>query len=438
MDEKTLRFRVGVVVLVAAIILGILVMRNGDIQFPGTSKYTIFIDFRRAPGVQVGTPVRKDGISIGRVTSVELLDEGGVEVTADIEARRKIRASEVCRIASASVLGDPVLEFFAADKPDKTAPLLENGSQIQGELSGNPLEILDNLQGQMKEALVSIRNAGADVSQVSRNLNTALANNDDQIPRLFQKAERSLDQLHKTLSTVDELFGDVELRDNLKKSIAGLPKVVELFDKAGTTLSKANDSFDSLREMTGRADKNLANLEKFTEPLAARGPGLVEDIDGILSNVNSLTETLDNLVRGFDAKKGVLGRVLNDEELADKITSTVNNINDISVMVKPILADARVFSDKIARDPGIIGVRGALDRRAMGTGNKQPTIMAEPASYQPVRSFFHRQSAKMRGQAFAQDAIEVESPVISEGPVFSEGAVISEPPVFPSGQFVDE
>ena len=90
MDERILKLRVGIVVLAAAIICGILIWRFGDIQLPGTSKYTIFINFTRAPGVTVGTPVRKSGISIGRVTNVELLEDGGVQVTADIEARRKI------------------------------------------------------------------------------------------------------------------------------------------------------------------------------------------------------------------------------------------------------------------------------------------------------------------------------------------------------------
>ena len=57
MDERILKLRVGIVVLAAAIICGILIWRFGDIQLPGTSKYTIFINFTRAPGVTVGTPV---------------------------------------------------------------------------------------------------------------------------------------------------------------------------------------------------------------------------------------------------------------------------------------------------------------------------------------------------------------------------------------------
>ena len=74
MDERIIKLRVGIVVLAAAIICGILVSLFGDIQLPGMSKYTIFINFPKAPGVTVGTPVRKSGISIGRVSSIELRD----------------------------------------------------------------------------------------------------------------------------------------------------------------------------------------------------------------------------------------------------------------------------------------------------------------------------------------------------------------------------
>ena len=87
MDERVLKLRVGVVVLAAAIITGILVMRFGDMPLPGTRKYTLYILFPQAPGVEVGTPVRKDGVTIGRVTARQLLPDGGVRVTTAIDVR---------------------------------------------------------------------------------------------------------------------------------------------------------------------------------------------------------------------------------------------------------------------------------------------------------------------------------------------------------------
>jgi phospholipid/cholesterol/gamma-HCH transport system substrate-binding protein len=372
MDERILKLRVGIVVLAAAILTGILIYMFGDVQLPGTQKYTIFINFTRAPGVTVGTPVRKSGISIGRVTNVDLLEDGGVQVTADIDARRKILDAEVCRIGSASVLGDPVLEFFLGEKPvakDKRV-LLENGSEIDGEVTGNPLEVIQNLQGDLGEAARSLRDAGNEMKLAARNVNAAIAGTEGDFPRLVQKTERMLDQSYKTLATIDSVFGDAELKDGLKKSLKDLP---EMFDKTKTVLDKASTTFDGFKQMTERADRNLANLEKFTGPLSERGPMLVDNIDGILGNVNDLTEQLNELAGNFNNQDGTIARLLNDDDLYNRLERAMANVEDITWKLRPIVDDARVISDKVARDPSILGVRGVLDRRPIGSGNKLPT-----------------------------------------------------------------
>ena len=37
--------------------------------------------------------------------------------------------------------------------------------------------------------------------------------------------------------------------------------------------------------------------------------------------------------------------------------------------------DIRIFSDKIARDPRQLGLKGALDKRPLGTGNKSERLL---------------------------------------------------------------
>lgn len=379
MDERILKLRVGIVVLAAAIICGILIWRFGDIQLPGTSKYTIFINFPKAPGVTVGTPVRKSGISIGRVSNVELRDRH-VQVTADIELKHKIRESELCRIASASVLGDPVIEFSPSDDIDPNTPLLENGSEIDGDVTGNPMEVFVDLKDELQSAALALRDAGNEMKLAARNVNAAIAGTEGDMPRLVQKMERALDQSHKTLGTIDSVFGDAELRDSLKRSLKDLP---EMFDKTKTVLDKANTTFEGFQKVTERADRNLANLEKFTGPLSERGPVLVDNIDGILGNVNNLTEQLNELAGNFNNQEGTIGRLLNDEELYDRLERTMANVEDITWKLRPIVDDARVISDKVARDPSILGVRGVLDRRPIGSGNKIPTTDTNftPASH---------------------------------------------------------
>ena len=352
----------------------LLVMLFGDLQLPGTAKYTVYINFPRAPGVAVGTPVRKSGVGIGRVAAIELRDEGGVRVVTDIDAKRRVFTSEICTIKSSSVLGDAVLEFVQADTAVQGEPLVD-GAEIDGVVAGNPLEVIGNLEQDIRGALVSIRGAGDEVRQTAQGMRNAFAGEDEQLPRILQKTERALDQLNKSLKTVDNVFGDPQMQENLKRSLQDLPK---FFDDARGTLAKANETFEGFQRMSLRAEDNLENLERFTKPLSERGPVLVDNIDGILANVNSLTEQLDEIAGGLSNRDGTLGRLMRDDTVYERLDRTLANVEDLTFRLRPIMEDVRIFTDKIARDPRQLGVKGALDRRPLGTGIKQATYLDGP------------------------------------------------------------
>jgi phospholipid/cholesterol/gamma-HCH transport system substrate-binding protein len=368
MDERVLRQRVGVVVLAAALITAFLVARFGDLPLPGAGTYTIFVKFPYAPGVSPGTPVRKSGVQIGRVTDVELLSPTGVRVTTEIERGTPVLDTETCRISSASVLGDAVIEFVPqrTDLPPGNA--LEDGTEIvNGVVQGNPLDVLVNLETDMRTALGSINRAGGEVELAARNLNTAIANNDDQIPRLAQKAERALDQFSLAMSSLNEVFGDQKLRDGLRQSLNDMPLFMQ---EARGTLKKADETFEGFKLMSDRASKNLENLENFTKPLGERGPQLVDNLDGSLANINELLEQLVTFTDRLNSREGTLGRILHDDVLYRRLDNTLANTEEITSRIKPILDDIRIFSDKIARDPRQLGLKGALDRRPVGVGTK--------------------------------------------------------------------
>ena len=85
------------------------------------------------------------------------------------------------------------------------------------------------------------------------------------------------------------------------------------------------------------------------------------------SEIQSAAKSLGKLQNS----EGTIGKLLNDTELYDSVTETVNNIREVSQRLEPLMNDLRVFGDSIARDPGQLGVRGALKRRdAEGTGYK--------------------------------------------------------------------
>ncbi|WP_254513970.1 MlaD family protein [Anatilimnocola floriformis] len=368
MDERTLRLRVGVVVLAAILVTGILVMLMGDMPLPGRSSKVIYVLFPEAPGVSVGTPVRKSGITIGRVSRVELMKPTGVRITTDIDPQFTLLDSEYCRVNNASLLGDALLEFVPG-LDSRNAKPLEHGAEIQnGVVAGNPISAFSNLEPDIRAVLAQMNEAAKQFQITAQTLNNVVANNDDQVPRIMQKSEQALDQFNMTMKSMNDLLGDPELRVGLKKTLRDVPA---LFAEARSTLQQANESFAGMKVVTDRASKNLENLENFTRPLGERGEALVNNLDGSLANVNALLEQLVEFTDNLNSKQGTLGRLMNDEELYQKLNRSLTNIEEITFSVKPILADFKVVSDKLARDPRQLGLKGALDGRPLGVGAKQ-------------------------------------------------------------------
>jgi phospholipid/cholesterol/gamma-HCH transport system substrate-binding protein len=378
MNERVVALRVGIVVLAAAFITGFLIILMGEGKSLWQGRYTIYLRFPQAPGVAVDTPVRKNGVLIGRVTHIDLQDEG-VIITARIDAGRRIYANEICHIRSSSLLGDAVLEFVRSEDTTRPRTLVQDLTYINdGVVASDPIRVLSSLEGDVRRAVNSIESAANNFSTLSARLSNSLGD-DQQLPRLMQKTELALDKFRVTLDSFDELLGDDELRNKLKQGLADFPATLE---EMRLTMSRARESMDGFQELQIKAGRNLDNLERFSKPLGDRGEQLASNMNDILKNLNDMTTEVATLASSIRDSNGSLARLIRDDELYTKVLDTVDALRDAARRLRPILDDARIFSDKIARDPGVLGARGALEGK-VGTGFKGmvPQLRA-PASWQ--------------------------------------------------------
>lgn len=378
MDDRIIQFRVGVLVLATLFIGGLLVfIVGGYVPSFAVPTKTVYVRFPQAPGVSVDTPVRKSGILIGRVSNVALLDDGTVLVTLKLHADRKVFENETVRIGTSNILGDAVLEFVPGSQPVSTLEVLEDEAYMEGRVAANPLDIIEQLTPDIQRALDSLAAAGDDISFVAREVQGVVGDNRDRVERILRRTESALIAIEKTSETANELLGDEELAAKLKQALDDVP---ELTKAAKATLAEAQDALGDFRSATQAAERNLRNLEGFSKPLGDRGEAIAKNVDEISANVNELVVgargAVDNLDRllidvralsgGLGEGDGTIAKLLNDPELYHRLLQTVTTVEKLTRELRPIVADIRVFTDKIARDPGRIGVKGALDRRATG------------------------------------------------------------------------
>ncbi len=410
MDEQGYRFGVGVLVVASLVITIILILFFGAAPNFFARRYEITINFDRAPGVETDTPVRKNGVQIGRVTSVKLLDSKdndtknpGVNLTMELDSQYKIRASEVARIGTGSLItGDNVVEFVQANEEerlrrfdgsggspkdgtlDSNEQAIANSVLAQGDYLGegagkvapDPFEALLKMQESLAPTLTSIeptfravQQAGNEVRGLAADIRQVIGggdgdNEDGPFQKLAKKAEESMGILDNTLISIEGLFNDPRLREIAEK----LPHLMEEAEGVMTQTRKTIASFEGV----GReAEETMKNVSDFTRPLGQNGDRIVSDALRTLSNLDAALADIRKLTGTVNNSQGTVQKLLADDQLYNSFVRTLENVELLTHRMQPIVEDARIFSDKLARDPSqLIGVRSVITGRGAGIGVK--------------------------------------------------------------------
>jgi phospholipid/cholesterol/gamma-HCH transport system substrate-binding protein len=401
MDENRLRFGVGVLVISAIGIGIILTFLFGAFPRVLQREYTLLIVFPSAEGIGANTPVVRDGVRIGRVSSIDLLDEGGVLVTLSMDASKTLPYKYVPRISSGNfVTGDAQLEFVLADQarlteldlPGESTDLYRDGDYLD---YGQKSESLFDLQEDLLQTFTQIQIAGqaisqaaASVDQLSQEVQVVVGGADSKVEQVADEAVEALRAFQGTMQDIRAVINDPELRENLETSIAQLPELLQeaqaafastqttfqSFERVGKQFERvglvAEDAVVSVQTTVDSAQQSVKNIERFTDPLGRRSEELLNQVFDTLTSLERTSTQVEEFGKTLNNSDGTVKRLLEDDDLYWQIRRTVENIENATARVRPILDDVRIFSDKIARDPRQLGVRGALTKRPSGTGLK--------------------------------------------------------------------
>ena len=400
MDDRIMQFRVGVVVLAVALIAAVMTLMIQP--FRGEELYDLH-RLRQRTGIAPGTPIKSSGVLIGRVSSVTLhtdKPDQPVHVTAEIESKYQILHDQTLQLTS-GLLGDAELDVVTIpQKPLKPTPVIHTeppvqpktsgqpsllivpvhfqvgpqpapvappvlpppplpatpiqpGETIQGTVGPNPMQEIGKLEADMATVSKSLTAASDEVRDLAHNINGMIGNGDsERLRRLVDKTEASMDAMKKTLDDVDKIVGDPQMQSNMKKSLNDLPE----------TLHQMQQSFVAIQKTTGLADENLKNLEGVTRPLSEQGDQMIHHAHQSIRELDELLGQMAQFSRGLNSSQGTLGQLINNQELYQQLNEAAANVNDLTHRLQPILGDVRDFTDKIARHPELLGVRGAIER----------------------------------------------------------------------------
>ncbi|PIP94659.1 MAG: hypothetical protein COW00_09090 [Bdellovibrio sp. CG12_big_fil_rev_8_21_14_0_65_39_13] len=250
---------------------------------------------RDASGIFPKTPIKVAGISAGRIKTIELANNNAL-ITFEVLKKVEIPKDSKLRIKSVGFLGDKYLEIVI----------------------GKDTEILESMGLVLAEEGAGIENLVKDVTEVMADVKVVIGSiKDTLVPKDREEP------MKKILRDVEVLVANTKDATKTMKEI--------------------------FQDNQGKIDNLIANLEKFSGDIAKQvdkdePESAMSDVKRILGNVDKMTEDLKNLVADVKAGKGTVGKLLVEDEIADRVEETLSGVQKLVGKVNDIRTELALFT----------------------------------------------------------------------------------------------
>lgn len=388
MNERQLQFRVGVFVLLCLAVGVGLILQFSNLRRLWRETYPLAIHFEDAPGLHPGSPVKQNGLNIGEVRHLQFDEQqGGVLVIVEVDKAMPLRIDARPHLRR-SLFGDARIEFTLGKDPREMPPR----ARIEGITSADPMEVVQKLEQNVSETLLAFEATSAEWRTVARNLNGLMDTNsghlDDVVERAalaldsfnetmtkasrtFENAGVALDAASSTLTNANNLISDPEFQGNLRKTAAELPRLAE---ETRMTITAARTTIQHV-------SRNLDTIQLATAPLAEESHEIVHRLSGSLIQLEGLLTELHKFSKIVNTENGSLQRMAGDPELYQNLNRSAQSLSVLMNNLEPVIRDVRIFSDRIARHPELLGVSGAVRG---SSGLKDPDEIQQSGYSVPV------------------------------------------------------
>jgi phospholipid/cholesterol/gamma-HCH transport system substrate-binding protein len=298
------QLKVGVIVLISTVVLVTLLFLMTSSSGLGilSHKLTITTYFENSAGLKSGAAVNLEGVTIGTVKSVTVVnapDRKLTPVKVVMKLNDKFTASlkkdSKASLSTVGVLGDTVVDL---NSQFAVGPPLQDGDELKTDETPSLTDVVKASQGTIESlnVILAKMNAIVDNLQSGQGSVGQLINN----PDLYNKANATVDELHKL---------EVNL-NNGRGSIGKLMTDDTMYNRLNDAAGKLNDIANALSAGKGTA-------------------GMLLKDDTLYKNLNSTLVHANSLMADADAGKGGLGLMLKDPTFRKELSDTLSNMNSL-------------------------------------------------------------------------------------------------------------
>jgi phospholipid/cholesterol/gamma-HCH transport system substrate-binding protein len=271
------------------LILGYSFLSGNDV-FSGSNKF--YAIYKSVDGLSVSKPVLVNGFPIGRVSKMQLLNNGHTVVEFKVDKKYNVPANTLAKLVSTDLLGGKAIVFELGTSKE----LADDKDTLRADIQGSLAESLQPIQTKAENLITKLDSSLASINKI---LN----------PNFQKNVDRSFTSIANSLQTLE---GTTKKIDNLVASQTG---------HINGILSNAEDVSSNLKTTTAGFNGVTANLQKFSGDLAS------SNIKQTLDNANKAVSDLQQTMSKINSSNGSLGLLLHDDSLYRNLESASKNLN---------------------------------------------------------------------------------------------------------------
>jgi phospholipid/cholesterol/gamma-HCH transport system substrate-binding protein len=330
--------RVGLFVLAALFILAIAIFYVTGAGILGP-KYQLITYLPEVEGLQVGAPVRLDGVEIGSVQSIGLTPQPQDHmhnITLVLRIEKKFQG-DVRTDSTASLITEGLLgNRYVTVKRGLHGTVIQNKGILPGGQEPAMTELVQkfsSLSDQIGDILAKVNTGQGTLAKLLND------------PSLYN-------HMNDTIANVDDVVSGVQRGEG---SAGKLLKSDELYNKVDATLGDAHDVIAAVRQGQGTLGKLVYDPSMYdnTKKLMDNGNALLADVragkgtlgklttdDALYTNLKDASANFRDATAKMNSNEGTLGKFFSDPAFYDNFSGLAG---DMRLMVSDFRQNPKKF-----------------------------------------------------------------------------------------------
>jgi phospholipid/cholesterol/gamma-HCH transport system substrate-binding protein len=254
---------------------------NGTSLFK--SEKNLYAIYDQVEGLQTGTNVTVNGLSVGKVSSIDFfLNTNKILVKFTVRNDLNFSKNSIAEIYEAGLIGGKSIAII---------PVLDGKKPL---ISG------DTLVSRTKPGLTDV--VGSEIAPLQKKLEQVLIN---------------ADTLISSLNTVL----DDQAQQGLNKALSEVSLTVSNLNAISSSISKILVSQDSnINQTINNLSQASANINQISDSL------IKTDLKGMVNKFENTVTSLNSILKSIESGEGTIGKLMKDEDLYNNLEASTKEV----------------------------------------------------------------------------------------------------------------